>query len=65
MSHALTSPGLGLANLELIGLEQRFPLLGRDQGLHVLPGHVDAIVEVSAPEHVVVTHERSSLKARS
>ena len=47
-------PGL-LFNLELVRGEECHPVLLRNQGFHVLSCHVDAVVEIPAPEDVVVT----------
>ena len=48
--------------LELVGGEELGPVLLGDQVLDLLPAHVDAVVEVAAPEHVVMGKNMATLK---
>ena len=47
---------------QLVGGEELSPVLLDHQLLHLRPGHVDPVVEVSAPEHVVVRQNVSTLE---
>ena len=47
--------------LELVSGQKLGPVLLGDQLLHLLPAHVDAVVEVTAPEHVVVRKDMTAL----
>lgn len=47
---------------ELVAGRQRVPVLLPDQLLHLLVGQVDAVVEVAAPENVVVRVEQATLE---
>lgn len=51
-----TSPP-NFTHLQLIGGPQFFPVLFSHQRLDLVAGQVDAVVEVSAPEYVIVTQE--------
>ena len=53
-------PGPVLA-LELVSGQKLGPVLLGDKLLHLLPAHVDAVVEVTAPEHVVVRKNMTAL----
>ena len=46
---------------ELVCRQQLGPVLLGDQLLHLRPGHVDPVVEVPAPEHVVMGQNMTTL----
>ena len=45
------------SHLQLIGGPKFFPILFRHQRFYLVAGQVDSVVEVSAPEYVIVTPE--------
>ena len=47
---------------QLVSGQELGPVLLGDQLLHLRPGHVDAVVEVPAPEHVVVGENMTTLR---
>ena len=51
-----------MLTLELVGGEELGPVLLGDKVLDLLPAHVDAVVEVATPEHVVVRKNMATLK---
>ena len=48
------------SNPNLVCGEERRPVSNRDECGYIVPAHVDPVVEVAAPEHVVVAQQRAA-----